>query len=99
MTKSRFSTGRPFSHKAQEVVQRCFVNKVFLEISQNSQEKKCARVSVLIKLQPSGLTLLKKRLWRICFPVDFVKFIRAPLVKFIRPPLVAASVKHNFMLK
>ena len=45
------------------------------------------------------VTLLKKRLWRICFPVDFVKFIRAPLVKFIRPPLVAASVKHNFMLK
>ena len=29
--------------------------KVFLEISQNSQESTCARVSVLIKLQASGL--------------------------------------------
>ena len=34
--------------------QRCSVkmlNKVFLEISQNSQENTCARVSFLIKLQ------------------------------------------------
>ena len=33
------------------VVQRCSVKKVFLEISQNSQENTCARVSFLIKLQ------------------------------------------------
>ena len=31
------------------VVQRCSLKKVFLEISQNSQEKNCARVSFLIK--------------------------------------------------
>ena len=31
--------------------------KVFLEISQNSQENTCARVSVLIKLQDWGLQL------------------------------------------
>ena len=36
------------------VVQRCSVNKVFLEISQNSQENTCARVSFFIKLQASG---------------------------------------------
>ena len=39
---------------------RCSVEKVFLEISQNSQENACARVSFLIKLQafgPSGLQL------------------------------------------
>ena len=35
------------------VVQRCSVKKVFLEISQNSQENICARVSFLIKLQAS----------------------------------------------
>ena len=29
--------------------------KVFLTVSQNSQENTCARVSFLIKLQPSGL--------------------------------------------
>ena len=31
--------------------------KVFLEISQNSQENTCARVSFLMKLQASGLQL------------------------------------------
>ena len=33
------------------VVQRCSVKKVFLEISQNSQENTYTRVSFLIKLQ------------------------------------------------
>ena len=36
--------------------------KVFLEITQNSQENTCARVSFLIKL-PRPATLLKTRLW------------------------------------
>ena len=35
--------------------------KVFLEISQNSQENICARVSFLINLQGSGLQLHLKR--------------------------------------
>ena len=34
---------------------------MFLEISQNSQENPCARVSFLIKLQASGLQLYYKR--------------------------------------
>ena len=38
-----------------------FIKKVFLEISQNSQENICARVSFLIKLQVSGLQLYWKR--------------------------------------
>ena len=33
------------------VVRRCSVKKVFLEISQNSQENTCARDSFLINLQ------------------------------------------------
>ena len=53
--------------------------KVFLEISQNSQENTCARVSILIKLQPA--TLLKYRLWHRCFPVDFGKFLRTPFLQ------------------
>ena len=36
---------------SEAVVWRCSVEKVFLEISQNSQENICARVSFLIKLQ------------------------------------------------
>ena len=39
------------------VSQSCSVKKVFLEISQNSQENTCARVSFLIKLQTWGLQL------------------------------------------
>ena len=46
--------------------------KVFLEISQNSQENTCAVVSFSIKLQ--ALFLLKKRLWHRCVPVNFAKF-------------------------
>ena len=36
------------------VVWRCSLKKVFLKISQNSQENTCVRVSFLIKLQASG---------------------------------------------
>ena len=36
---------------SETVAQRCSVKQVFLEISQNSQENTCARVSLLIKLQ------------------------------------------------
>ena len=61
------------------VVQRCFVKKVFLKIPQNSQEKTCAGVTLLIKLQASGLQLYHKRdsgtgVFLRCFPVNFVKF-------------------------
>ena len=42
--------------KTEAVAQRCSVKKVFLEISQNSQENTCTRVSFLIKLQaPPGI--------------------------------------------
>ena len=34
----------------EAVVQRCSVKKVFLTLSQNSQENTCARVSFLIKI-------------------------------------------------
>ena len=45
--------------------------KKFLVISQNSQENTCARVTFWI-------SLLKKRIWHRCFPVNFVKFLRKP---------------------
>ena len=46
---------------------------MFSEISQNSQENTCTRVSFL----------LKKRLWHRCFPVKFEKFLRTPILKNI----------------
>ena len=45
----------------EEVVPICSVNKVFLKISQDSQENNCDRVSFLIKLQDSGLQLYYKK--------------------------------------
>ena len=42
-----------------------FCPKVFLEISQNSHENTCARISFLIKRVPA--TLLKNRLRHMCF--------------------------------
>ena len=68
------------------VVQKCFVKKVFLKIPQNSQEKTCAGVTLLIKLQASGLQLYHKRdsgtgVFLRCFPVNFNKFLRAPFLQ------------------
>ena len=57
------------------------MTKLFLKILQNSQENTCARVSFLIKLQDlKPATLLKKRVWHKCFPVNFAKFLRTPFV-------------------
>ena len=39
-----------FFNTSEAVVRRCSVKKVFLEISQKSQENTCARDSFLIKL-------------------------------------------------
>ena len=45
--------------------------KVFLEISQSSQENTCARVTFLIKLQASGFQLfLKKTLVQMFFSCE-----------------------------
>ena len=68
-------TKKEYKETTEAVTWKCSVRKVFLEISQNSQEITCARVSFLIKLsQPA--TLLKKRLSHRCFPVNFAKFLR-----------------------
>ena len=40
-----------FYEASQAVFWRWSIEKVFLEISQNSQENNCARISFLIKLQ------------------------------------------------
>ena len=65
-----------FSMCSEAVTQRCSVKKVFLEISQNSQENTCG---------PKPATLLKKKLWHRCFPVNFAKFLRTPfLTEYLR---------------
>ena len=64
--------------------------KMFVEISQNSWENTCARVSFLIKLQTLGLKLYLKRDSGIgVFPWIFEI---SKNIFFYRTPLVAASV-------
>ena len=48
-----------FDYK-EAVVWMWSVKKVLLEISQNSQESTCARVSLLIKLQASVCNFIKR---------------------------------------
>ena len=78
----------------EAVAQMCSMKKVFLEISQNSQENTCARVSILIKLQALPTTFLKKRLWHRCFFCEFCKISKNTF--FYRTPLVVASILVNF---
>ena len=61
------------------VAKKCSVKKVFLEISQNSQENISARVTFFF-LGLSPATLLKKRIRHRCFPLNFVKFLRTPFL-------------------
>ena len=70
-----FTISIDFDRKETEATTRGVLSKkVFLKISQNSQENTCARVSFLI-------TLLKKRLWHRCFLVNFAKFSRTPFLQ------------------
>ena len=46
------------------------IKKLFLNISQNSQENTCAKASFLIKL-PEACSSIKMRLWQRCFSVNF----------------------------
>ena len=43
---------------------KCSIKNVFLEISQNSQENTCARISFLIKFQASGRNFQEHLLYR-----------------------------------
>ena len=72
------------------VVQTCFVRKMFLEISQNSLENTCARVSFLINFQASACNLLKKRLLTQVFSYEFCEISENTFS--YRTPLVDASI-------
>ena len=51
---------------------RCSVKKVFLEISQNSQENTCARVPFLIMLEAWGIGKFGKKLNRVIYLHSFL---------------------------
>ena len=55
----------------EAVVQSCSVKKVFIEISQNSQENTCARDSFLIKRRPKACNFVKKESLAQVFSCEF----------------------------
>ena len=91
--------------KPEAVAQRCFVKKVFLKISQNSQENSYASVSFLIKLQAWGsCNFIKKETLSEVFSCEFCELTPAQVFPcklceiskntfFHRTPPVAASKK------
>ena len=74
--------------QTEAVVRRCSIKKVFLEISQNSQENICVRESLnkVSHLRPA--TLFKKTLAQV-FSCEFCEIYKSTF--FHRAPLVAAS--------
>ena len=59
---------------SEAVVQRCTLEKAFLEISQNSQENTCARVSFFNKVAGLGLQFyFKKETLAQVFSCEFCK--------------------------
>ena len=74
---------------AEAVVRRCSIKKVFLKISQNSQEDTCARISFLIKLQAWELQLYKKE--TLAQVLSFEVYEVFNNTYFYRTPPVAVS--------
>ena len=66
------------------------MKKVFLEISQNSQENTCARVSVLIKFQAGACKFIKTEALAQVSSCEFCGISKNTF--FYRTRLVAASV-------
>ena len=85
----------------EAVVRMCSVKEVFLEISQNSMENTCARVSFLIKLQTRVSFLIKlhvsglRKLWHRCFLLNFAKFLWAPFLTEHLRWLLLSNIKWN----
>ena len=86
---------------SEAVVQRCSFKKVFLEISQNSQENTCQGLffNKVEGLRPA--TLFKKRLWHRYFPVNFAKFLSISFLYNISEQLlpqysITKLASHNF---
>ena len=65
----------------EAVAQSCSVKKVFLEISQNSQENTCVRVSFLIKLQAWTCNFVKKETLAQVFSCEFCEISKGRVTR------------------
>ena len=79
---------------SEAVVQRFSVKKLFLKISQNSQEDTCARVSFLIKLQAKVCNFPKKETLAQLLSCKFCEIFKNNFL--YRTPLVPASTVCSY---
>ena len=79
-------------HIKEAVAQRCPIEKVLLEISQNSQENACARDYFLTKLQTSDSGL------RTTFLKEHLRWLLQTLILMILLVTLNISVPANFMI-
>ena len=79
--------------KAEAVARTWSVKKVFLEISQNSQENTCVRVSFLTTLQASACNLIKNETLAQVLSCEFFEICKKTFC--YSTPLVVASEKNK----
>ena len=89
--------------RSEAIVWMCSVKKVFIKILQNSQKNICTGIFRL-----EACNFIKKRLRHICFPENFVKVLRTPilqnagwrlLLKYLLKFKIAAPDKLLVMMK
>ena len=77
---------------------RCSIKKVFLKISQNTQENICARVYFLIKLNASACNFIMKESLVQVFSSEFFKihlFYRTPLGLLLQKTLEHFKIQES----
>ena len=89
---------KSFKNIPEAVAQTCTVKKVFLEVSQNSQENTCGRGSILIELQASVFNSLfpiikvglspSKNILVICLIESPSKVMKNAFYFILKAPLV-----------
>ena len=78
MIRQKYPAQIGLNHR--NIHQRYSIKKELYKIWQDSNEKTYARFSFFFAgLRPA--TLLKKRLWHRCFPVNLATFLRAPFLQ------------------
>ena len=80
-------------HQTKAATGGVLQEKAFIKILQYSQENTCARVFFNKVSGLSPATLLKKRLWNRCFPVNFVRFLRTPFLQNTSGRLLLRKLK------
>ena len=92
-----FLVSRPGCRTTEVVVKKCSAKKVFLKISQNSQESTYDRVSFLTKLKAWGLQLYLKKTLTQVFSCEYCEISKSTF--FHRTPFAASRTKTIGLLK